>query len=707
MGTTPEYILMGTSLKLTLKRIVFFSTILFLAVGALSILLWFLFLIFAKEKEQQYSQILEKFKSESVLAISWDAVRLHPWKGLEVLAPAISREADFSRGLLFASAERIWIRMHKQQIIMELQNPVLYIPIEGGTLSVAAKEQFRKLSEQNKNWKIESGSGTANIILTDGTYHKKNISLKISRSHLEYSRETLRGSFAYHSQEEGKGKVNYSLDTCEKACLISSYYVYWKGENFKAEFFNWWLRDHQITDGIIEGKFALQRSIDSDSSSLTGNITLSDFKVADSSGNQFYFINNLSAAIHAEKKAKSLALTSSGDLEKSNYQLSGKWDNSLSWPRQFSVKLQPQKPDYRILFSLPGGMTTRTIPDIEFSLEPGQNGAIPAGHISFHKTEIAANNFPDIDIPELELQFASKEVRFKTTIQTGQSDLALSGNGSVELLPFEFIPVDFPLMRGYDYSRKRQEMRVSSQLMARATAKNIYTEDIRPFFDAFANYREESILKGLEYTWLPSRLRDRLFFRQFLETGNYTLDIQIDSYNHAPKVALPVSGQIRATGIYSSFLFESPGTGNFLKARLDYPSNIPYLSGELGVNSTLSGSLLDKWLPSHYISEAEKITGSYKFASFGERFADLYINHRGYGIFVLENVRGGAFAKETNLPEIWNTVDLSFERIGSTGTIRSVLADNPSLQLSATGTWTTPGGLSEKIVLRHSLRLQK
>ncbi len=698
---------MATSHKSAIKRIVLFSTIFPLTVGVVSSLLWFLFLVFAKEKEQQYAQILEKFKTESVLAISWDAVRLHPWKGLEVLAPAISREADFSRGLLFASAERAWIRKRKRQLIMELQNPILYVPIEGGSLSSAAKEQFQKLSGQNKSWKIEFGSGTANIILTGGTYQKKNISLQLSRSNIEYSGETLRGSFVYHSPEEGTGKVDYSLNTCKKQCLISWYQVYWKGKNFRAEFFNWWLRDHQITDGIFDGNFALQRSIDSDNSSLTGNITLSDFKVADASGKQFYFLNNLSAAIQAEKKATSLALTSSGALEKSNYQLSGKWDNSLSWPRQFSVQLQPQKTDSRILFSLPGGMTARTIPDIEFSLEPGQNGAVPAGHISFHKTEIAASNFPEIDIPELELQFASKEVRFKATMQTGQSDLALSGNGSVELLPFEFIPVDFPLMRGYDHSRKRQEMRVSSQLMAKATAKNIFAEDIRPFFDTFSKYRKESILKGLEYTWLPSRLRDRLFFRQFMETGNYTLDIQIDSYNHAPKVALPVSGEIRATGIYSSFLLESPGTRNVIKARLDYPSNIPYFSGELGVNSTLSGSLLSKWLPSHYISEAEKITGSYKFASYGERFADLYINHKGYGTFLIENARAGEFAKEANLPELWNTISLSFERIGSTGTIRSVSADNLSLLLSATGKWTTPGGLSEKIVLKHSLRLQK
>lgn len=673
-------------------------------VASLFLALFFFFRYQEKtETSEVESKLVESFRKQSELAFAYDGVRYHPFRGVVLVNFQISMESDFARGNYLLQAEKAYISYANSSLHVRLKKPRFSLHLEQNKVSEKIVNQLELWASIAKEISITAPDSLITLVFLEGPYDKRLFTVKAQKVSLKKKNKKLQAMVEYNDKVFGRGSLQYTVPNCEEQCIEGRGEVLWQGKELSLPALQWKNKDLKISSGEIAGELSYQYNNSEEKEQLNSTIQLDNF-ILQKNEIDYYHLSSFEGSLSWKNEKKQNEFHANGKLD--TYLLDTKinWKDKASWPDDLSLSLKAAEESDKHL-SLPEDIQLSGLRNL--SLKAGQERNTPflTGNLSIIKGGLRYLNLPEIRIPEMSLSIEENKLSLITSLQTGQSNLNFETTGSVSLRNIIYYPPAYPLMRGHKMDEGSNQVQWKMRTDGNVSSPLLRTQDLRPFFTLFSEYRRRKIVEGTEFTWVPSRLRDRLFFRRFVELSSYDINVNIEQYEHAANFQVPVQGSIKVDGFKTYLRLSDPDEKNLLQLYWDYPTNIPYLNGKIYLDAPAEGSILSDWLPRKYISSAKHINGNYTFQSFGERFADLYAFHKGYGHFSLNNVESEDFARSREIPGHWDEVSFVLSRTGSRGQIKNFQAENNALIASGYGNWTSAQDLSPAIDLRLSLRV--
>jgi hypothetical protein len=252
----------------------------------------------------------------------------------------------------------------------------------------------------------------------------------------------------------------------------------------------------------------------------------------------------------------------------------------------------------------------------------------------------------------------------------------------------QFVPLPDALLREVADAEERTIFSLRGKVACPLTMDTLHWADIRPFVDAWLKDYWEEVQEGIQYSWLPSRLRRREYFVRFIQYLDFSMPIDIKRFTWGAE--MPLKGSFFFSPLYGGggFKLESPDGKNSTSLMVSYGSNepnAPYMSHNLNLNLDYAYELLSPWFGEdyfEYFSSAQIV----HFNNFmGERPADHYLKSVSVTDMRLTRVRLGKWARAQALPLQWEIVDVKTNRSNGYGAISLIRAENDNNILAGYG----------------------
>jgi hypothetical protein len=688
-----------------------------LAFLASGLLLWqvldFLPMFFFNSKAFQAK--LEQYIDASRLAISYQGIDVSLFRGVRVIGVRVSFDRDFSRGRYLLEAPAVYIR--KPLSFIGAEESALperaRVIIEDGRLGYWVTsdradreliEQVRNLLQKDRRYHVECDRCRFSLNVKDNSYFQEVTPVENLSFTLHHGGKEVQTLVRYESSAIGNGDFFGRFDACSSMqCDDLEGYWYFKPSHLRLAILNNFQKDIDITSGTASGEIAFDRKLTDTVKKVRGKeVTvrepLSNFRMAMSSRSfavrrkklPWYEVDAFSVDTRMQIKGSSSTGYVRGALD--DYRIQAEFEDLRpeALPEKYLFRIEPEIFGEKRL-NLPAHRVLKGLRGFEINLSGRKGNKYTRNEISLDIADgafIAGENMPPLLLPSVQLSLSNEKLSGQVRALAGSSLFSADLSGAVELYPVQFVPLPDALLREVADAEERTIFSLRGKVSCPLTIDTLNWADIRPFVDAWLKDYWEEVQEGIQYSWLPSRLRRREYFVRFIQYLDFSMPIDIKRFTWGAE--MPLKGSFFFSPLYGGggFKLESPDGKNSTSLMVSYGSNepnAPYMSHNLNLNLDYAYELLSPWFGEdyfEYFSSAQIV----HFNNFmGERPADHYLKSVSVTDMRLTRVRLGKWARAQALPLQWEIVDVKTNRSNGYGAISLIRAENDNNILAGYG----------------------
>jgi hypothetical protein len=375
-----------------------------------------------------------------------------------------------------------------------------------------------------------------------------------------------------------------------------------------------------------------------------------------------------------------------------NYKIQAEFEDLRpeALPEKYVFRIEPENFAEKRL-DLPAHTVLTGLRDFSINLSGRKGNKYTKSEISLDITNgtfIAGKDLPPLLLPSVKINLNNEKLSGELRALAGTSLFSADLSGAAELYPVQFVPLNDVLLRETRVAEERTIFSLRGKVVCPLTVEKLSWTDIRPFVDAWLKDYWQEVQEGIQYSWLPSRLRRREYFVRFIQYLDFSMPIDIKRFVWGGE--MPLKGSLYFSPLYGGggFRLESPDGKNSTSLVVSYGSdepNAPYLSHTLNLNLEHAYELLSLWFGEEYFEYFSSAQISHVNNFMGERPADHYLKSVSVTDMRLTRVRLGKWACAQALPLQWETVDVKTNRSNGYGVISYIRAENENNILSGYG----------------------
>jgi len=658
---------------------------------------------------------LDEYLDSGRLAISYQGIDVSFFKGIRIIGLRVSFDRDFSRGRYLIEAPSVYIRQ-----------PLTFFPGERTDLLADARiiiedaklgywvtsddadretlQQARLLLQQNRNYHVECESCRFYLNVKDNSYFKEVTPVQTLHFTIRHAGSEVQTLVRYESSVIGNGDFFGKFAACKTLqCDDLEGYWFFKPSRMQIAILNNFQKEVDVSSGIASGEVAFDRQIVQVQKTERGRpvtqsearsnfrmaLDMRDFAIRKKK-NIWYDVQKFSVDTRVQLVGQSATGYVRAGLE--DYNVRAEFENLSpdALPDKYIFSIEPRAFASKTL-NLPANRQLTGLNRFSINLSEKRGG-------KYGKTEmaldigkgayIAGPGVPPLALESVNVALINEKLQGEIRASAGQSALAATLSGSLELYPVTFTPLASALMRDSGSSAERKIFTLRGRVACPLTIDNLYWRDLKPFINAWLDDFWEEVQEGIQYSWLPSHLRRREYFVRLIEYLDFSMPIEVKRFDWGPQLTL--KGQLFFSPIYGGggFRVESTDGQNSSSLMISYgqaDTNAPYLTHDLRLKLDNAFDLLSPWFGEdyfEYFSTAE-IVHINNFS--GERPADHYLKSNSATDIRLKRVRLGPWARAQTLPLQWETIDIKTNRSNGFGAISSIRAENENTMLSGYG----------------------
>ncbi len=643
-------------------------------------------------KKADLRQMIRNFAQNSQLAITFDDISISAYTGITLNNIKISHDPDFSRGRVLLSAKEFRIRPAYGDYFRGKLTPVRFsfrhadvkFWLEDNALSPEMLLQLQNWYASSQSFEIRFENSRLELNLKRDDYDKDQWVIADISGTFSRTAEMTFFEFSYDTDDWGDGSGEIIAASCFlKECGIEYSSLLWNFENMNLARLNWLLKSLTIAGGRVSGNLKKSQNFEITSKEQT-RITESDLEIKVSGVNisllseESPYLDKIAVDMSFRNRQNDAnqEITASGIYNETPFELkmiTGK--NPLPDFFQFITE-NKGKP-----IQLPGNISLRGLNWLKINLQNGKNGFLHTISTQISNGSIQFNNEFSLKIPLLNFESTDNKFNLQAEIAKNNSSLKIHLEG--EAVPFlvPYRPIAYPLMTGY---RGPERNIAAYKLKAKgdiATDKFFYS-DLQPLVAKIKKIYEQSLIEGLHHSYAPSRVRDREFFKKYIENLNLNLSVLGREVWLSDRDNLSINGEIKTDYAGAKVTLKDTNGENQLDFQYSYLSNIPFISGRYDLSLRDGKVLLGELVDSSILESFEGVRISYSFNAQGERPADIYLSERGRGDWYFSNVVFGAEARKRYIVTEWDTLKFTGTKTGSLFAISRYEAENKNFILS-------------------------
>lgn len=615
-------------------------------------------------------------------AINFDDIEIQYVSGLVIRNLKISAEGDFNRGRNMFFADKVivspkWPNFFKGQFVPEkiyFSQAQINFYIEKNQFSEEDIQPLNKLLEKFENMMIYFSQSQLNIFFIKSPYEKDLWSFANVKGKILFDEEK-KIFLEYFNPGIDQGEFFLEFNHCEKFCLALRKVMY-KFEDFPLTRLNIFLNKEVHVTGKADGFFS--QEFNSTEKQRQSELNLKELSVY---FNDEIFLSpvDIFLRVWENKKENYRQISLDSDFGGNQFHVEIVLNN-LAIPEFFlwETKKISEK------FVLPK----------EFYIKGLQNL-----FIKFYRKEL--NYFLDLNfslkeggfyskdkffiyIPFFSFEVNEKKLNGLADFFYNKTKIQIRSQGEINPILIEYRPIAYPLMTGYE-KETYKILGTKAKLQGEIIVENLNFEEIKSGIVQLREFYQKKVIEALQQSYAPSRIRDREFFRRFLENLDLYLQIYIKNLVLSTRDILNGNGLLKINPNQAELkLFFSPE--NFLELQYSYPSNIPYLSGRYEVFLNEGYPFISIWMDKNIMESCQWVRWQYAFSASGESFSDLYLSHNGRGSLFFNGIILGEEAKKRYLALNWDELTVLYKRTGAYTEIQRYEAKNQNFLLTGSGT---------------------
>ncbi len=658
---------------------------------------------------------LEQLIDLSRLAISYQGIDASLFRGVRIIGVRVSFDRDFSRGRYLLEAPAVYIR--KPLSLLSATESVLpdgaRVIIEDGKIGYWVTsdradselvDQVRSLFQKDRRYHIECDGCRFNLNVKDNSYFQEVTPVEHLSFTLNHGGKEIQTLLRYESSAIGSGDFFGRFDACSSiACDDLEGYWYFKPSKLRLALLNNFQKDIDISSGTASGEIAFDRRLADISKKVRGKEVilrepLSNFRMAMNSRDfairrkkqPWYQVDAFTIDTRMQIRGSSSTGYVRGSL--GDYRIQAEFEDLRpeALPEKYLFRIEPEIFGEKRL-NLPAHRMLKGLRGFSVNLSGRKGNKYTKSEILLDITDgefIAGENLPPLYLSAVELNLSDEKLSGKIRARAGASLISADLSGAVELYPVQFVPLVDALLREKSGAEERTIFSLRGKVTCPLTVETLNWADIRPFVDAWLTDYWEEVKEGIQYSWLPSRLRRREYFVRFIQFLDFSMPIDIRKFFWGAE--MPLKGSLYFSPLYAGggFKLESPDGKNSTSLMVSYGSDepsAPYMSHNLNLNLEYAYDLLTPWFGDEYFEyfSSAQITHFNNFM--GERPADHYLKSVSQTDMRLTRVRLGKWARAQALPLQWETVDVKTNRSNGNGAISFIRAESDNNILSGYG----------------------
>lgn len=545
---------------------------------------------------------LERLLDQSRLAISYQGIDVSFFRGVRVIGVRVSFDRDFSRGRYFLQAPAVYIRQSLLFTANESDTPLekARILIENGQLAywITAEEadkeflqQLRGLLQVGKNYHVECSNCRFNLNVKDNSYFQETTTVEQLDFTLRHGGQEIQTLVHYESSAIGYGDFFGRFGACSSLqCDDLEGYWYFKPSRLQLSVFNNFQKDFEIASGSASGELAFDRRIVGVAKKEKGKEVIvkeafSNFRMSVSTGSlrlnkkkqTWYETETLS--IDTKMQINAGSSTGYARARIDSYDLKAEFANLRpdGLPESYFFQIVPATfSDKKI--NLPSYRTLRGLNEFSINLSNLKNGKYEKSEIVLKVSdgEFTANSKkPALKLPLIDVHLHNEKISGQVIALAGASAMEAGFSGSLELYPVQYVPLQNAFLREVSSVDTDTIFTLRGKVSGYLKSDKVNWSDAKPFIDFWLRDYWQEVAEGIQYSWLPSRLRRREYFVRFIQYLDFSLSIDIKSFDWGPQ--MPLKGSLYFSPLYGggAFKLESADGKNSTALTVSYGSNEP------------------------------------------------------------------------------------------------------------------------------------
>ena len=638
---------------------------------------------------------------KSNLAISYQGIEFSIFNGLRIIGAKVSFDSDFSRGRYFLDAEEVYLRgsvlalynfniENPEQLRVVFNRTKFSVWMQDASDGEFIKEKIKAIFYQN--FKVHSECHDCEFEFNyKGNQYKKETTL-ITNLNFSFIKniEALDMYLTYRDSSMGNANVTLHSPLQGDGECIRGASALIELNSFPVAAMNYFQSNYQFISGKFSGGFFVNQKT-CKASDLTkksesvktelkaqSNFKFENIQIANEK--QAWYDAKLIAGKFTYGKIDDTA-TANISATIDNYQVNLAFDNltEKKIPTHALLTVTPLG-DAKNYLTLPGGVKINGVKELKFELgEPSYN-TYKKSELKFEILdgeiyEIAAGYRYSIKLSKLVAQLKDSQFNLETNGSIEGESFSATMQGALGIIPISYTPIPDIVSRR-TFGEEIKIIALKSKLMGGIKIPRLKWQNFIPWIRWYQNEYWVRVRKWMQYSWLPSKVREREYFVRFIENMDVILNIEIE--NLIFEQTMPLKGYFFMSPGYANagLTLESPDKAISNKFVVSYFMNEPYFQHEIRLDLKQGYSILSPFLNTEQIEYFSSVQLAMIDNYSGERVADHYLKSATGGQLRLTKVRLGKYAEENFLPRQWNILEIHYNNMNSRGQITQFKAEN-------------------------------
>lgn len=675
------------------KRILF--TLKMLLVGVVALLLSWSLLFFQLKRAfppEVAKKQLESFITSSDLGITYESIRYTIFEGITIQRLRISSSEDFSLGRILFEAPRVTIPVQIAPIIgslprVKIENAEWNLYLENPEEQDLFDKQLEKWSSLATNLKFVLVSNSVLIHLQKANYEKQTIAIrKVSGSFKNMQKGKLEARFAYNSSMLGSGTIQFQQE-CSGKCSYRQGRLNWEGLRLPLSMLNWWLEDGLEVNGTVSGSVNSQLIPTGNRQQFQAALSLEKLKLYE---DEELIIEGFSdhANIFIENTIEKLKVSSTGLWSNHGFQFTYEKRSRAELPNVFKLTLEkPAQQESALQFSQQNYLTGLEHFSLSYLLndrgiiESSAKLKITAGVLQVSKQE-------KVQLEDLKLNWEKNFFKLQLFAKRLDSKAEFSLQGPLRLVTRQHIKAAFPLIRGFKRSKREQILTGRGRLDGTLEVEQFDPAQwLGPFKEMQESWHQQ-ILAEEDFRWMPSRVRDRVWFQRFVEGMQYNVRLKFLEIFFSENKFLTIDGFLNVDGFKAVLELEELEKSQRVSIRSLHGGNVPYFT--FSFDYLLEGDFpfLNLWHPLPLFASFSSCLGSVRVKTNGELPVHMHYNRQVSEYGNCSEVELERTLQEQGLIPRWDQVRFSSSGRSDSGRLSSIRGIKDKYSFTAGGSYS-------------------
>lgn len=619
---------------------------------------------------------LESFIASSELGITYESIRYTLFDGIIIQRLRISSSEDFSMGRILFEAPRVTIpiqfglitgtlpqvKLEKAQWNLYLENP------EEQDLLDKQLEQWSSLAT---NLQFLLVNNSVLIHLQRANYEKQIITIKkISGSFENREKGSLKARLAYDSRLLGSGTMQFQQE-CAGKCSYRQGQLNWEGLRLPLDMLNWWLEEDLEVKGTVSGSINSKLIPAENRQQFQAELSFEKLKLYKE---EELMIEGFSdyGDLSIENTREKLKVSGTGLWSDHGFQFTYEKRNRSELPSVFRVTLEkPAQRESAFLLSQQNSLTG--LEHFSFSYSLNDRGVIESSaKVKITDGVLQVSKQEKVQLAELQLNWEKNSLQFQMSANRLDTKAEFSLQGPLRLTTRQHIKAAFPLIRGFKRSKREQILTGRGRLDGTLEVEKFDPAQwLGPFKEMQESWHQQ-VLAEEDFRWMPSRVRDRVWFQRFIEGMQYNVRLKFLEIFFSENKFLTIDGFLNIDGFKAALELQELEKNQRVSLRSIHGGNIPYFTFNFDYMLERDFPFLNLWHPLPLFASFNTCLGSVRIKTNGELPVHMHYNRQVSEYGNCSEVELERTLQEQGLIPRWDQVSFSSSGRSGSGRVSSI-----------------------------------